>query len=70
MTHELLEHLLVPIHELFEDVKRKALMRLEYEGMSQIDAIASPGGQYYRNPGQYAMDRYAYYLCFKCKKVE
>lgn len=42
------------------DVKRKALMRLEYEGdctMKNDHAAA------------YAMEKYAYYVCFKCKKV-
>lgn len=42
------------------DVKRKALMRLEYEGdctMRNDHAAA------------YAMEKYAYYVCFKCKKV-
>lgn len=44
---------------LFEDVKRKALMRLEYEGLDKGRA----------DPAAYAMDRYAYYVCFKCNKV-
>ena len=42
-----------------EDVRRKALMRLEYEGLDK----GRP------DPAAYAMDRYAYYVCFKCKKV-
>lgn len=42
-----------------EDVRRKAVMRLEYEGLDKgRPDLAS-----------YAMDRYAYYVCFKCTKV-
>jgi E3 ubiquitin-protein ligase MYCBP2 len=69
MFHALLDDVLYPIRELFEDVRRKALMRLEYEGLNQADEIASPGGRYFKDPAGFAMDRYAYYVCFKCKKV-
>ena len=26
-----------------------------------------PGGRYENNPGEYAMHKFAYYLCFKCQ---
>jgi len=70
MCHALLDEVLLPVRELFEDVQRKALMRLEYEGLNQADEIASPGGRYFKDPAGFAMDRYAYYVCFKCKKVQ
>lgn len=60
IDHARLADILDPIRELMADVKRKALMRLEYEGdctMKKDDAAA------------YAMEKYAYYVCFKCKKV-
>ena len=60
VDHPLLKEELQPVWELQEDVKRKALMRLEYEGLhSKLsqDERAS-----------HAMERYAYYVCFKCKK--
>ena len=61
IEHQLLREQLQPVWELQEDVKRKALMRLEYEGLhSKLsqDERAS-----------YAMERYAYYVCFKCNKA-
>ncbi|XP_028043251.1 E3 ubiquitin-protein ligase MYCBP2 isoform X2 [Bombyx mandarina] len=66
INHWTLEELLTPIRQLRDEVKRKALMRLEYEGLS------APGGTKGRNvsdPASYAMDRYAYYVCHKCGKA-
>lgn len=69
MSHEVLGELLSPILALYEDVRRKALMRLEYEGLHRAEAISTPGARYHNNPAAFAMDRYAYYVCFKCNKV-
>ncbi|KAL1432940.1 hypothetical protein MTO96_001928 [Rhipicephalus appendiculatus] len=52
-----------------KDVKRKALMRLEYEGLHRAEAITTPGARFHDNPAGFAMERYAYYVCFKCKKA-
>lgn len=65
----MLKELLEPIEELYKDVRRKALMRLEYEGLHSSEAITTPGTKYYNDPALYAMDRYAYYVCYRCNKV-
>lgn len=44
-------------------------MRLEYEGLDKAEAILTPGARFYQDPAGFAMERYAYYVCFKCKKV-
>lgn len=69
MEHGVLRDLLEPIRALFEDVQRKALMRLEYEGLHRAEAITAPGARFHGDPAGFAMERYAYYVCFKCKKV-
>nr|KAF6374641.1 MYC binding protein 2 [Pipistrellus kuhlii] len=69
INHVVLKDLLDPIKELYEDVKRKALMRLEYEGLHKSEAITTPGVRFYNDPAGYAMNRYAYYVCYKCKKA-
>ncbi|XP_054723026.1 E3 ubiquitin-protein ligase MYCBP2-like [Uloborus diversus] len=69
MDHSVLKDLLDPARNLFEDVKRKALMRLEYEGLHKAEAITTPGTRFYKDPAGFAMDRYAYYVCYKCKKA-
>lgn len=69
MTHGVLGELLSPVLALYEDVRRKALMRLEYEGLHRAEAISTPGARYHNNPAAFAMDRYAYYVCYKCNKV-
>ncbi|RWS17339.1 E3 ubiquitin-protein ligase MYCBP2-like isoform X4 [Dinothrombium tinctorium] len=69
MSHPSLEYLLESIRSLYEDVKRKALMRLEYEGLDRSEAITTPGARFFNNPIDYAMERYAYYVCHKCEKA-
>ncbi|XP_060534839.1 E3 ubiquitin-protein ligase MYCBP2 isoform X2 [Cylas formicarius] len=69
IKHPMLEELLMPIHELYRDVRRKALMRLEYEGLNTVDAVGTPGTRFYNDPAAFAMDRYAYYVCYKCNKA-
>ena len=73
-----------PIDTLYEDVVKKSLMRLEYEGLSKCEAItggeaaasssststpSSGAGRYHNDPVNFALDRYAYYVCFKCGKA-
>ncbi|XP_059573809.1 E3 ubiquitin-protein ligase MYCBP2 isoform X17 [Alligator mississippiensis] len=69
INHIVLKDLLDPIKELYEDVRRKALMRLEYEGLHKSEAITTPGVRFYNDPAGFAMNRYAYYVCYKCKKA-
>ncbi|XP_066580931.1 E3 ubiquitin-protein ligase MYCBP2 [Prorops nasuta] len=69
MEHPSLIDQLASVKQLFEDVKRKALMRLEYEGLHKAEAAIAPGGRYHQDPAAYAMDRYAYYVCYKCQKA-
>ena len=58
IDHHSLSDLLKPVKDLFEDVKRKALMRLTYEGLEASESSAET-----------AMERFAYYICFKCGKA-
>ncbi|XP_076385847.1 MYC binding protein highwire isoform X12 [Megachile rotundata] len=69
MEHATLAEQLSGIKELYDDVKKKALMRLEYEGLNKAEAVFGPGGRYYQDPAAYAMERYAYYVCYKCQKA-
>ncbi|EDL00496.1 pam, highwire, rpm 1, isoform CRA_a [Mus musculus] len=69
INHIVLKDLLDPIKELYEDVRRKALMRLEYEGLHKSEAITTPGVRFYNDAAGYAMNRYAYYVCYKCRKA-
>ena len=65
-----LADVLDPVMELYEDVKRKCLMRLEYENLMKSEAITSPTSKFYQKPLDYAMWKYAYYVCHKCNKVK
>ncbi|CAH2036091.1 unnamed protein product, partial [Iphiclides podalirius] len=63
MSHWSLEELLAPIRQLCEEVRRKALMRLEYEGLAEAQGRATV------DLATVAMERYAYYVCHKCGKA-
>ena len=74
MSHPSLEHLMAPAKSLRDDVRRKALMRLEYEGVIRTQQGATDSGDVSTSwqasdLAAFAMDRYAYYVCHKCKKA-
>ena len=48
-------------------VRRKALLRLQYENRDKAPEVTTPGAAYYGRPADYAMHKFAYYECFKCK---
>ncbi|OMJ84353.1 hypothetical protein SteCoe_14579 [Stentor coeruleus] len=52
---------------LYEDILDKALKRMKFENEGN-DRIQNPTDTYYNSPERYALDRYSYYMCFKCKK--
>lgn len=68
MAHKELETLMTSILALQDDVRHKAVIRLQYEGLENCKDITAAGSKYYKKPEEFAMDRYIYYLCFKCEK--
>lgn len=60
IAHGALAEILEPIVALKNDVRRKALMRLAYEGIKDTNS---------KDMAQYAMDKYAYYVCCQCDKA-
>ena len=50
MQHPALGPLMDPILALYEDVKKKALMRLEYEGLTKCEAVTSEGARWHNDP--------------------
>ena len=69
ISHPNLADVLDPTRELYEDVKRKCLLRLEFENQMKCEALTSSTSKFYQKPLEYAMWKYAYYVCYKCKKV-
>ena len=70
MRHPLLDAL--PAYQEAMKVKTsleaKALQRLKFENLQAAPEITTQKGQFYGKPLEYAMHRFAYYPCFKCKK--
>nr|XP_026691648.1 E3 ubiquitin-protein ligase MYCBP2 [Ciona intestinalis] len=69
IKHSSLAKYLNKIEDLMSQVKRKALQRLEYEGLNECESITAVGGRFYQNPTGFALNKYAYYMCYKCNKA-
>ena len=50
INHIVLKSCLDPVRALYEDVRRKALMRLEYEGLHKAEAITTVGARFHNDP--------------------
>lgn len=57
IEHPTLTALLQPILELQETVKAKALVRLDYDGLTRSPEITTPGGEFYNDPTGFAMKK-------------
>ncbi|EGG20197.1 hypothetical protein DFA_07317 [Cavenderia fasciculata] len=67
MKHPALELLMKPHLQLLDLVKAKATQRLVYEGLQRSKELEIKTSKWYKNPEGFAMDRYQYYPCYKCK---
>lgn len=68
ISHEMLSEKLIPIQNLYRDIEQKSFERAEYENLLSHTDITSPDGKYYGNAAGFALDYFAFYMCFKCKK--
>lgn len=68
MDHWTLRALLQPILELKTKVRGMAHARLAFEGLLKDPAVTMAGGPYFGKPIEFAMDRFCYYTCAKCKQ--
>jgi len=68
MRHEGLDKLNEPLDKLYESVKAKSLMRLQYEKLDTHPDIVNENGRFYNDVAGFAMNKYAYYMCYKCQQ--
>eukprot|EP00826_Nyctotherus_ovalis_P013748 TRINITY_DN1375_c0_g1_i9.p1 TRINITY_DN1375_c0_g1~~TRINITY_DN1375_c0_g1_i9.p1 ORF type:complete len:432 (+),score=91.22 TRINITY_DN1375_c0_g1_i9:404-1699(+) len=59
---------LASISAIFEDIRKKAVDRLKYEGLDKDKRLHDPNDRFYNKFEEYALTRLSYYMCFKCKK--
>ncbi|XP_076822444.1 E3 ubiquitin-protein ligase MYCBP2-like isoform X2 [Clavelina lepadiformis] len=69
IKHPSLDCYLAPLRDLVREVERKALQRLEYEGLNECESITAIGGRFFNDRAGFALSKYAYYMCCKCKKA-
>ncbi|CAB3398193.1 unnamed protein product [Caenorhabditis bovis] len=69
ISHPGLTDLLEPLLVIRQEVIEKAKMRLEYDGLMSSPALTDPRSEFFNQPEEYALDRYMYVLCHKCKKA-
>jgi len=68
ITHPSVKEIMDPIQELYNDIKDKAMQRLKYQKLDNAKEIVGEGEIFYNNPVGYALKRFCYYPCYKCKK--
>lgn len=68
MSHPALESELKEIRAIKKSVEEKALKRLKDMGLDKSEEVCKEGAQFYKKPLEYAMHKFCYYLCFKCKE--
>jgi len=68
ISHPVLDVLIKPLVRLKQVVQQKAVERLKAEGLENDKRLLDKKDKYFKNPALYAMDRFAYYPCAKCKK--
>ena len=49
-------------------MRLKVLMRLKYESLEQHADIVNEHGRFYNNAAGFALNKYAYYVCYKCSQ--
>eukprot|EP00727_Mastigamoeba_balamuthi_P011166 m51a1_g6672 putative probable e3 ubiquitin-protein ligase mycbp2 (598) ;mRNA; r:204452-207534 len=68
IEHTALDSILKPMLQLKSEVESRAAQRLEYEGFTKAKEITSPESPFFQKPLEFAMHRYLYSLCHKCRK--
>jgi E3 ubiquitin-protein ligase MYCBP2 len=63
MSHPSLRELVDPLNELEELVRRKSLLRLQYERLDKSAELTDPASRWYKDPTGFAMHKFAYFLC-------
>jgi len=68
IQHPKLKRLMKSSVRLKKEVSKQALERLRVEGLDKDERIKDRNSKYYKNPQLFALDRLAFYICFKCKQ--
>jgi E3 ubiquitin-protein ligase MYCBP2 len=53
---------------LYEEICKKALERLKFDGLYKDPKLTEPNSKWYKKDLEYALMRLSYYMCFQCKK--
>lgn len=69
ISHPDLYEIMSQLIQLYDQIKSKALTRLQHDGLFNSSDVTDPSGKYFQDPTGFAMDRYAYYMCSKCQQV-
>jgi hypothetical protein len=43
------------------------VLRLSYEGLAKAPELLLPSSKFFKQPALFALHKFAYYECFKCK---
>eukprot|EP01083_Nonionella_stella_P135347 411745_1 len=66
--HPSLANELRDLLRLRDKIKAKSVFRLKVDGLLKDKKLTDPASKWFGKPEEFAMNSYAYYNCFKCKK--
>ncbi|KAF2070852.1 hypothetical protein CYY_007838 [Polysphondylium violaceum] len=67
MSHPSLEKYIKPINDLYDIVQSKGLQRLSHFGPEKGVDLNDTKSKWFNNKESYVMERFSYFMCFKCK---
>lgn len=67
ISHPQLNAAFQSVQEIQEDIKKRAVNRLKFEGLDKAPEIVEKGGKFFNDPVGFSMDRFSYFVCFQCK---
>jgi hypothetical protein len=68
ISHPMLEGMIKESLAIRNIVQKKAVERLQFEGLLGSKELKAKKSPYFKNPEKFAMDRYVYYQCYQCKE--
>ena len=68
ISHLSLDSMMKPLLKFEADITEAALKRLEFENLHNDVALTDKNSIFFNAPEKYALDIYAFYQCYKCKK--
>jgi hypothetical protein len=63
-----LQTIISAARHLYDDISKKAIERLKFEGLHKDPRLIDPNSQWYGKDLEFALHKTSYYMCYECNK--